>query len=59
MEQRSVGSDSCGNGICSIGVPTSSQICNISIMTTNEFGSSDNATARICEFKLLSGAKGL
>jgi hypothetical protein len=42
-----VGSDVCIDGICSIAIPTSSQICSVGIVATNEFGSSNTTTTQI------------
>ena len=36
-----VSSDVCDNGACAVVLSTSSQICSISIVVANEFGSSD------------------
>ena len=60
VEERSVGSDVCINGICSIGFPPSSLYCAVNVMATNEFGPSetDNATSRICEFSTWGGGGG-
>ena len=41
MNFTSISSDVCDNGSCNILVSTSSQICSVGIVATNDFGSSD------------------
>jgi hypothetical protein len=43
----SVGSDACIDGMCSAPIPTSSQICSVGVVATNEFGSSNTITTQI------------
>jgi hypothetical protein len=42
-----VGSDVCIDRICSVPIPTSSQICSVGVLATNEFGSSNTTTVQI------------
>jgi hypothetical protein len=42
-----VGSDVCTDGICSAPIPTSSQICSVGVVATNEFGTSSMTTTEI------------
>jgi predicted nucleic acid-binding Zn ribbon protein len=42
-----VDSGVCIDGTCSAPIPTSSQICSVSIVATNEFGSSNATTLQI------------
>jgi hypothetical protein len=42
-----VGSDACIDGMCSAPIPTSSQICSVAVVATNEFGSSNTTTTQI------------
>ena len=43
----SVSSDVCDNGTCTVVLSTSSQICSISIVVANEFGSSDMISTNV------------
>jgi hypothetical protein len=42
-----VGSDVCNDMRCSTIIPTSSQICSVGVVATNEFGSSNTTTTQI------------
>ena len=42
-----VSSDVCENGACTVVLSTSSQICSISIVVANEFGSSDMVSTNV------------
>jgi hypothetical protein len=46
----SVGSDACIDGMCSAPIPTSSQICSVGVVATNEFGSSNAITRQTGQF---------
>jgi hypothetical protein len=41
-----VDSDVCIDGMCSVPIPTSSQICSVGVVATNEFGSSNATTTQ-------------